>query len=252
VTEAGEPLLADSLVRDYMNRFAGYGNLAGLIWYIGMEEAGVERSEQARRRMSVWSDLGTSTVDLREYHRLIDDFRCFKEVPEHQATWRGPIRIDLAVSGQTTDVASVLRHQQHSWGRSDGNQALLELYPLPKRALRSWDYHHWTSLPELRTPDAYYSALLGPREAFLGTLLTQHEPRFVVFYGKGKGNRYVDAWQRLAGGPFEPDRLLPPKVIGWRRAGRTTFLAMEHTVARGWKNDDFAAIGSFLRQWTKD
>lgn len=252
MTAFPETKLDDDLVRRFMAEFVGYGNLDAPVWYVGMEEAGVERVEQARQRMSVWNDFGTATVDLREYHRLIEDFRCFKEKPEHQRTWRGLIRIHRSYLGEAADPALILSHQQHSWGRSDGDQALLELYPLPKRSIEAWGYHEWTSLAELRTPESYYETLLEPRKALLAELMTRHRPKFVVFYGKGKKNRYLNAWQWLAGGTFERDELLPPNVVGWRRGERTVFVAMDHTVAHGWKNEHFAAVGDLLRSKAKD
>lgn len=88
-THLTEPELLDA----YMATFFGYGNLSSPLWFIGMEEGVGE--ESLSDRLDAWSTLGKlSTVDIREFHRLISESRWFDttfKTPQIQKTWKGPI-----------------------------------------------------------------------------------------------------------------------------------------------------------------
>lgn len=46
----------DVLLQQYMSKFAGYGNLDGDYWLVGMEEGGGNSIEEIERRINLWKE----------------------------------------------------------------------------------------------------------------------------------------------------------------------------------------------------
>ncbi len=54
-------------LEEFMMHFAGYGNLAAPIWFIGMEEGGGADVAELQRRVDAWRTRGSRTLeDLAE------------------------------------------------------------------------------------------------------------------------------------------------------------------------------------------
>jgi hypothetical protein len=64
-----EIVLDSELLESFFQTFAGYGNAAAPYWYVGMEEGGDSTEASLKRRLELWRERGSSTLeDLRDYH----------------------------------------------------------------------------------------------------------------------------------------------------------------------------------------
>jgi hypothetical protein len=185
--------LASELLHEFAHGFFGYGSLHGDLWFVGMEEASAGTLADSQRRLGAWKDRGKPTVDhLREYHEAIGVTECFDERPRLQPTWRGLMRIAHAVKQQRPSRDDLRVYQRDQWGKSDGDVALLELFPLPKPSRKSWPYKDWTTLQWLSSDLSYRQFLAGYRKRRLRELAAQYRPRAIVFYGAEHIDHYTD------------------------------------------------------------
>jgi hypothetical protein len=230
----------DKLLESFMSTFYGYGNLAGHIWFVGMEESGGD-FEEIDRRLKTWEQRGRHPVeDCAEYHLALGLDRNFRDVkPVIQRTWRGLMLATLASMGRQTDKESVREYQRTEWGRSGGSVALLELLPLPSPSISHWIYGDHSEISELKTRAKYEATQVPRRMEALQVLVAKHRPRAVVFYG----SKYQPYWDQIVGGGFQSTDV--GKVLAAPRK-ETLYLSMPHPVAHGLSDDFFLSIGQTL------
>jgi hypothetical protein len=233
---------------DFVSQFAGYGHLHAPLWFIGMEEGGGRDVDELQRRIATWKTRGSRTLeDLGEFHHAVGEPRYF--VPPHplQPTWGPLCRTLQAWRGAPTDVESLKHVQATELGAQNGAATLLELLPLPAASTSAWPYASLASEHPLLADRAGYAASYAkPRIQLIRTLIDQGKPAAVVFYGL----RYLAEWCTIAG------RTLQATTIAERDCflgsnGIATFIAVPHPVARGLKNEFWAAIGTRLRAASK-
>jgi hypothetical protein len=195
-------VLDDVLLQRFASEFFGYGRVSAPFWFIGMEEAGAADEREAQQRLDAWVALGSKAiVDCADFHqRVADDKgpmeRYFRGGASIQPTWGPLIRFFLRAIGRlniTTD--SVRGAQTSGWGRSNSDNCLVELLPLPSPNADDWLYSEWSSLPHLMDRDLYRSHFLETRIAKLRDMIQEHRPRVVLFYG----NRYLTWWSEVSG-----------------------------------------------------
>lgn len=222
----------DGLLNAYIHNFFGYGSLSSPLWFVGMEE-GVGK-ESLDDRLHAWETLGKSpTVDIREFHRLINESRWFTENAQIQKTWKGPILAALAYFGMPSGREEVRRYQTRKLATDD--LALLELMPLPHKSLSSWN--HGNIFP---TKSVYRESVAPQRIAWFKKQIEERRPKAVVMYGTTPP--YPDYWSSIAGEPFQTKD-------GWeyRKTEKTIFIMCRHPVAHGVTDSYFFSIGNFLK-----
>lgn len=68
-----------SLLRQYIDRFFGYGSFASPIWLIGIEEGGGNDKEEIEKRVMSWEALGCEELlDNYDHHKRIDKIDLFE------------------------------------------------------------------------------------------------------------------------------------------------------------------------------
>jgi len=239
-------MLNSVLLEEFMGRFFGYGELSAPIWFIGMEESGGESIEEISGRLSAWAAGGKKTLDdLAAFHARFGDNSRFAENAPVQSTWKELMRFALLARGQKDDLESIRKYQSTEFGRLGGHVALLELMPLPKRSLEDWPYAAWTTpeaSPHLKTRADYEKAIRAPRVAAIRDLITDREPKVVVFYGA----TYQKRWEAITRLKFKGSTF--PKIA---RNGSTTFMLMSHPVARGAVSEQYRAGGLLAKKRLK-
>lgn len=256
--------LDSALLVSFMTHFFGYGALSTPHWFVGMEEGGGHTEREIAQRLARWNELGRGTViDNARFHEAVQNadgkpmsyFFC--EKPKIQRTWAGLIRILIAAQGDTDDSAEAVRTLQTSeWGRSESNNCLLELLPLPSPGTNAWHYDSWTDLPELVSRETYKAKFLHSRARCLKALVNEHKPRSVVFYSMSR--EYLAAWSEVAGADFsaiEAEEMILGNqgqsfTARFYRGGPTLFIAIYHPVYKGLTTGYFARVGETIRERT--
>ncbi len=222
----------DELLNTYIHNFFGYGSLSSPLWFVGMEE-GVG-NESLDDRLHAWEKLGKSaTVDIREFHRLINESRWFTGNAQIQKTWKGPILAALAYFGMPSGREEVRRYQTRKLATDD--LALLELMPLPHKSLSSWSYGNIFS-----TKSAYRESVAPQRIAWFKKQIEERSPKAVVMYGTTPP--YPEYWSSIAGKPFQTK-----DSWEYRKTEKTIYVICQHPVAYGVTDSYFFSIGDFLK-----
>ena len=174
-----------------------------------------------------------------------------------QRTWAGLIRILLAMQGRTDDSAEAVRSMQaEDWGRTESENCLLELLPLPSPGIGQWNYDEWSSLPELRTREDYRQHVADGRTRALRALIQKHAPRSVVFYSVSPD--YLSRWSEIANVEFET---VEPTQVCIGNQGQqfnarfhsnrlTLFTAIYHPVYKGLTKEYFRRVGQLIHDQT--
>ena len=165
-------------------RWFGYGQWSAPFWFIGMEPGGNDDDAN----YDAWYQLGGGElIDCRQHHL---NSGCKKwhcgDRPPTQSTWRRLIQVFLAFEDKPTELDAVSRFQRDSFGAIDGNIALIELSALHARSLQE-KVNRKAHLPE--------------RLSLIEKRLSQHPPKFALFYGRD----YREHYERIEGVRFGSD-----------------------------------------------
>lgn len=225
------------ILYEYIYNFFGYGSLKNPLWFIGMEEGVGE--ESLDDRLQAWETLGkTSTVDIRQFHRLISEQRWFDgklfQQPQIQKTWKGPTLASLAFNDLPIGKEAVRSYQINKLATND--LALLELMPLPHKNLASWDHYH------IFRDKATYRVTVAPKRiSWLKSKIKENSPKAVIMYGTTPP--YPDYWLEITEGS-----LTPREDWAYKKTERTLYIVCKHPVARGITDSYFISIGEFIRE----
>lgn len=233
-------MINDELLGAFINGFYGYGNYQAPYWFVGMEEGGGNSIEEIAKRIETWDKRGRKELeDVAEYSREIGINRYFDDRAKLQSTWNKLIRIVLTAEGQIFDTETVREYQRSKFGTEDGDTCLLELLPLPSPNIASWLYGENSKLAYLTNRETYRNHIVNSRIAHLQDIVTRYQPKAVIFYGA----QYVDYWKRIAGiDAWERS----PEGISFGVKNSIRFVASNHPVATGIKNEYFHTIGKLI------
>jgi hypothetical protein len=213
--------VAESLITqpelDLAEHWFGYGHWDAPYWFIGLEPGGSELDACLR----AWKAAGKpELLDLKTGHagHKLD---WFSDAAGTQPTWAKLIWLLLAYKDQEPTAAATRQYQKQKLGRSAGETALLELSCLPAEN---------NGVPVAR------DLFRNERIATIRERLSQHAPRFVVFYSPDP--RYRSAWNEIAGTPLERDT---PVTVG-----STTFVVTYHPNGE-WSKVYWVSAGQKLR-----
>ena len=230
-------------IEDYIwNRF-GYGSYASKLWFIGMEEGGGTLQE-FEDGVKAWCARGKPEIDdVRAYHEACGVGKWFTTPPAFQTTWDGLIRVALAACVDEPKPLDVQKYQIEQFARSNGDEAVLELFPLPAKSLHEWiyaDYSEYPKLGFLADKRRYRKHVGTARQAALRARLDEHQPLVVVYYGLSYRGRY----EKIAGAPFEQTD------IAWvfaTKTAKTLHVLTLHPAAYRSSQQYFASVGRFIR-----
>ena len=237
------PKCDEQLLLDYANHFLGYGALNSPLWLIGPEAGGGNAMDGVCKRALVWADRGRKeNEDLQCYHKALG----LDWTGKIQPTWGPLIRVILALNGKRADTAKDVREfQRDALGRSDGQNAILDLSQLSSPSRLAWIFNE-CGITWLRTRGEYEAYMLPPRCDLFQKRLAIYRPRLVLFYGLG----HQCWWERIAGRQFEPSGL---RQLCWVQGENSLFALIPHPNAirrpgKGANNEFFAEVGAALRE----
>jgi hypothetical protein len=234
------PKLNERLLVSYMERFVGFGALDAGLWFVGMEQGGGQDLHELARRLEAWQSLGSTEVaDLQAYCELLGERRWHGPHARIQPTLGKMVRVVLATRGENASPAAVRAYQSERLGRAGGETLVAELFPLPSQTVGHWIYGDCSSLPYLRSRQAYLTEVGPKREALLRAGIDLYAPRAVVFLGWC----YMADWRRLIETPLE---LRDQPRIGIGRRGKTVCIVSLHPTSYGVTNEYFSEIGKIL------
>jgi hypothetical protein len=234
----------DQLLDRFCRTFYGFGNFNGRYWFIGMEEAGGESETAVANRLSHWQTQGMPEIEdlLTHAAKLGWADRYFGKRPKNQPIWNKLIRIILSAEDNVPPILNkVKQFQRTALGRHDGNNCLLELFPLPSPSTKKWLYAKHSDLPYLSNRRVYFSHLASLRIAYLRNKIEVYRPKVVLFYGWG----YKDWWQKIADVSFlQNDK----EIFFVGKNSDTTFFIMKHPNTRSITNDYFHHVGRMMME----
>src|SRR5712664_2401392 len=85
-------------------------------------------------------------------------------------------------------------YQRNRLGRSNGDERLMELLPLPSPSSEQWRYAARSRLPWLASRKVYSDYQSPRREQRILQEIKKYRPKLVVFYGL----RLRESWSRIA------------------------------------------------------
>jgi hypothetical protein len=197
----------EDLLKDYLARFFGYGNLEGDFWFIGMEEGGGNCEEEITSRLSVWNNANRPIfMDNYEFHKKVFEnrFDCFfrMEQSKYQRTWGGLIKILLSFQNKRfPTIEEVKIFQSEKLGRSNSNNCIAEVFPLPSPNSIDFHYKDWTNIEFLKSRFEYKKHLKKDRIEILKNLISINRPKFVIFYSSNP--EYIEYWSQISGIEFD-------------------------------------------------
>ncbi len=230
----------------YIQKFFGYGNYDSDYWFVGMEEGGGNSFEEINSRLTHWVNGGEEELeDVAEYHQKFGMGYFFEDNPKNQSTWNKLIRIILAKEGSKLDLVGVKSFQKTELARTNSNNCLIELFPLPSPSTNDWLYHEISNIDYLKSRKAYKNYLINVRIKNIQEKIQYHSPKMVIFYGNN--TEYRKYWSLVANTLFMQVDIGGKTAYTAEKDG-TLFIIVNHPVSRGITNEYFHNIGKLATQ----
>lgn len=231
-------MLDDSILQEFIDQFLGYGSFEAPFWFVGMEEGGGNSVFEINKRVSVWKEMGGSTlVDLFEYHQKIGLTEFFGDKARLQKTWSKIIRVIFGIHKCDVDNNGIREYQNRFLGRKDRETCLIELLPLPSPNTSGWLYGEFSQIAYLKDRETYQNKVRSMRAGFIRQQIREFKPKVVLFYG----STYEDIWLSIADTKVNFTR--NSEGVAFGDDGRTQFVITKHPASKGISNQYFDAVG---------
>jgi hypothetical protein len=217
------------LIRNRIKSFWGYGNLNSPYWLIGMEEGYNVETEDLYKRFK--ASEGKQICDVADLKIDAGSYGLFAEGAPLNRTYRRLIQMMLyAETKKHPDKEALRDFQITKLGRSDSNNAILELMPLPSKSInpKDWLYAE-TGIKGLGSRKEYLETYKDERIQALRSLIEQYKPKYVICYSLS----YQEDWHKLTDKPFIE---VNPRRLYLAKDGETTIAITPHSVAQGLSN----------------
>ena len=134
------------------------------------------------------------------------------------------------------DTEALRDFQITKLGRSDSNNAILELMPLPSKSIdpKDWLYAK-TGIEGLSSRKDYLETYKDERIQALRLLIEQYKPKYVICYSLS----YQEDWKQLTNKPFIE---VNPRRLYLAKDGETTITITPHSVTHGLSTKDWETI----------
>jgi hypothetical protein len=223
-----------------LNNHIGYGSYDCEIAFMGIEEganAATLHGNYGYRFGAFGVPLGPGLRSLRTFHEhapLADMNMWFLGGGVLQPTWRNYCKFMIAYGGL---AISELDYQLNHLGVPDGNNALLEYYPLPRPNNKYWDAG-LMSVPHLRViDDVSYKATLPDNDrlnSLLDITLRNKKLKAIIIHGSIRliHGAYVPKpeYLPLLGALGIPAGVVPSVVHALDPAAPSNYPALEYVV----------------------
>jgi hypothetical protein len=249
--------LNEDLLKDYMTTFFGYGNFKGDYWFIGMEEGGGDTEEEIISRLDKWEIANKPTLfDNYEFHKNLFEHFFKGEQSKYQRTWGGLIKILLSFQNKKfPTIEEVKLFQSENLGRSNSNNCIAEVFPLPSPNSKIFKYSEWTKIEFLKSRLEYKNHLKNDRIEKLKSLISEHKPKFVIFYSSNP--EYIDYWSKISSIDFnkvENEEIYKLKdgkrlTAKFKLHEQTCFVVTHHPTYKGVNNEYLEKIAIRIRDF---
>jgi hypothetical protein len=217
------------LIRKRIKSFWGYGNLNSPYWLIGMEEGYNAETEDLYKRFK--ASENKQICDVADLKIDPGSYSLFENGAPLNRTYKRLIQMMLyAETKKHPDKEALRDFQINQLGRSDSNNAILELMPLPSKSIdpKDWLYAE-TGIDGLSSRKDYLETYKDERIEALRSLIEQYKPKYVICYSLS----YQKDWQKLTDKPFIE---VNPRRLYLAKDGGTTIAITPHSVAQGLSN----------------
>lgn len=214
------------LIQERIKHFWGYGNLNSPYWFIGMEEGYNTETEDLYKRFK--ASEGKQICDVADLKIDPGSYSLFAESAPLNRTYKRLIQMMLyAETKKHPDTEALRDFQITKLGRSDSNNAILELMPLPSKSIdpKDWLYAE-TGIAGLSSRKDYLETYKDERIEALRSLIEQYKPKFVICYSLS----YQEDWHKLTDKPFIE---VNPRRLYLAKDGETTIAITPHSVTHG-------------------
>jgi hypothetical protein len=187
-------MVEPELLYDWVSKFFGYGSWSAPYWFIGLEEGGVDTETDFDRRVNVWDESGQpNLIDLQDFHRKIGHPEYCRIDAPLQSTWRRLMPRLFSAKGIHATKRGLKHYQAFELGSSGGETALLELSPLPARAVND----RWFQRNDASSLDFIdLDELKETRRGQIANRIDENQPRAVICYGEPRrwASYLVSTW----------------------------------------------------------
>ena len=227
-------------MKDYADKFYGFGTWNAKIWFVGIEEAGGWEEQDVMDRLHAWEQGGKMELEnASTFYPASGNNWWHGHESQHQETWGELIRMLLLARGESDTDEAILNYQRNVLGRADGETCLAELLPLPSPSIKEWRYRNWSKFHWLESREKYYAHLLVTRAAELARKIKSKPPSVVIFYGSS----FHRTWSCVAGANWTQ------AIPGQFQTIKTAFFVTKHPAdpKLGLGRDGyFRQIGNYL------
>ena len=173
--------------------FLGHGNPDGTCWFLGMEESIDESVHTLEQNLAIRLKHFEPIMDLHESVRLLGRPISQRDRPK-TPVWPWMAKIIRALVHREVDwfdPDQARRYVAERLGKVDEACFLAELLPLPRAKDGQWQHpdSRWWSTPRL-----YEEEIVPRRIQMLRSLMSRHQPRWVIAYGRRHHDRYKEVF----------------------------------------------------------
>jgi hypothetical protein len=223
------------LIRERIKNFWGYGNLNSPYWLIGMEEGFNAETEDLYKRFK--ASENKQICDVADLKTDPGSYSLFADGAPLNRTYKRLIQMIMyAETKKHPDKEAIRDFQINQLGRSDSNNAILELMPLPSKSIdpKDWLYTE-IGIEGLTSRKDYLETYKNERIEGLRSLIEQYKPKYVICYSLS----YQEDWHKLTGKPFIE---VNPRRLYLAKDSETTIAITPHSVTHGLSNKDWGMI----------
>jgi hypothetical protein len=176
----------------------GFGNPAGPLWFLGMEEGVSEAYGSLQSQLRERADQFTGPIrDLPTALRSGHDPSAAPPKLPSTPTWKIMARLARLLvenADDWNDRQKVDGYIRTRLGAADGDTFLIDLLPHPAPNMGVWPTEYATRYADRA---AYEHALLSLRQGRLRGLVQKHRPRCLICYGYNYWERYQGIFEAI-------------------------------------------------------
>ncbi|HZB12721.1 MAG TPA: hypothetical protein VE467_06830 [Chryseolinea sp.] len=246
-------LIEEKPLKHWIDNFYGYGSWHAKIWFIGYEESGGEVPEEVAEKLNYfykvhpWTEE-TILCDIRDLYQhvairwdppgrnaTVDKASLFSNRYEYRfasnaiqnGVWKNLIAFVHGYKNE--NLPDLLEYQKSTFVSQSGNEALMQLYPLPSPHNHAW-YYSWLDIPQLgflKSRTLYQEYLFQRRMETIAAQIKAHKPEVVLMYGMDNITALKSSLQQFfPGAKFKMNKATKLQIPQHHRAdlGGTTML----------------------------
>ena len=237
------------LIGAYIKSFLGYGNRMAKFWLIGMEEGGADQFEKVYNDIAEWKCNGAK--EFSDILEGINKENCSPDAKKYffdnpvviQKTWNKLIRLLLTIDHDIKSINEIREFQKNQLGKNDGDNALIEFFPLPNVSITDWIYEGKTSLKFLKNRKELIRQMAPDRIERIRDKIKIYKPKVVAFYDTSA--ECLKFWKQIIGTEINLDNNKTHIIIV--RDG-VIYAVIPHPNRPGVSNKDYENLGLEIRE----